>query len=186
MLFGSFQEANSGPDWTVALPEDDPDAFKHLLNIIHANFDSIPNSVSMEELSRVLIISNKYDMTKCFNVWGRQWYGPHAKQLNLDKGRFSDSQAATIQLNIHHMWLANDLGLQEELSTAMGKLAMVLHVDQEGNLTYPRGNGKDAPKKIMDDIPELVDDKCLGKSHFKRVPLPTWFPYFLAANLYIY
>lgn len=68
MLFGPFLEARpSDPStpWIVRLPDDDPAAFKIMLNAIHhTNLDKIPKEIDRILLSKIIMLADKYLMTE--------------------------------------------------------------------------------------------------------------------------
>lgn len=66
MLYGNFKEARPASltePWVVELPEDDAHSSEVLFNIIHSNFDRIPDALPLQKLFDILVVTDKYDMT---------------------------------------------------------------------------------------------------------------------------
>ncbi|KAH6853242.1 hypothetical protein B0I37DRAFT_440426 [Chaetomium sp. MPI-CAGE-AT-0009] len=66
MLYGPFREGFSqqtGDDWTVSLPEDDADALRVILSVLHSKFDTLPETASLDSdfVFRLVVLSDKYD-----------------------------------------------------------------------------------------------------------------------------
>ncbi|OIW22542.1 hypothetical protein CONLIGDRAFT_675071 [Coniochaeta ligniaria NRRL 30616] len=99
MLNGGFAESMpSHGEWVVKLPEDDPEAMIFLLNVVHGQFDDIPETLPEEKLYRLTILTDKYDMTKSLRPWASYWL----KRL-ANTERTVDTQA-------QRMWIAWELG----------------------------------------------------------------------------
>ncbi|KAK0726291.1 hypothetical protein B0T21DRAFT_336573 [Apiosordaria backusii] len=64
---------SSGLPWIVSLPHDSPRDMQTLLHITHASFDSVPPSPSTEELYRILVLANKYDLSRKLSPWVSRW-----------------------------------------------------------------------------------------------------------------
>ncbi|KAL1840022.1 hypothetical protein VTJ49DRAFT_893 [Mycothermus thermophilus] len=64
MLFGPWKEAKpAAGTWIVDLPEDDADRLRVLLDILHGNFDAVPEKIDdVLHLAKTLDIADKYDM----------------------------------------------------------------------------------------------------------------------------
>lgn len=78
MLFGGFAESkqNAKSDWTIALPEDNADAFTTLMHIVHANFAMVPAFISRDQLYEITILTDKYRMTEALRPWANAWVSP--------------------------------------------------------------------------------------------------------------
>ncbi|KAF5633628.1 hypothetical protein F25303_9057 [Fusarium sp. NRRL 25303] len=77
MLRGHFSDSKPANDlhrWEVKLPEDDPEAFVVLMDIVHANFDHAPLNLRPQELYNICVLTNKYDMTKTLRPMATAWY----------------------------------------------------------------------------------------------------------------
>lgn len=162
MLFGNFKEAKREGDWTVELPEDNHTALEPLLNIIHANFSRLPQYVKLKDLYNMMVITEKYDLKKCFADRGRLWYSKLPTATTLPPGR----SVERIRRVLRRMWIVNDLGLDKELRTVAQSLVMVLQTDKDGNLVFPRQTDEETLRNVEDESPELVDHRCLGESKF--------------------
>lgn len=78
MLFGGFAEGNRNTtsDWTIALPEDNAEAFTTLMHIVHANFNMVPVFVTRDQLYEITILTDKYSMTEVLRPWANAWVSP--------------------------------------------------------------------------------------------------------------
>ncbi|KAH6639137.1 hypothetical protein C7974DRAFT_373411 [Boeremia exigua] len=56
---GRFAEGCGGP---VRLPEDDPASFKLVMDIVHNNYNKIPQTITSSELASLLELVDKYDL----------------------------------------------------------------------------------------------------------------------------
>lgn len=74
MLFSSWAESKpaDGP-WVVVLPEDNPAAFKTILTIMHGAFELVPENMAAGTLSNLLVLVDKYDLTKFLRPWSKVW-----------------------------------------------------------------------------------------------------------------
>jgi hypothetical protein len=66
-------------NWVVELPDDDPVGIKVLLHIIHSNYELVPPIVNLQYLYKILVVSDKYDMTHLIRPWANAWFKPFAK-----------------------------------------------------------------------------------------------------------
>lgn len=65
MLKGNFAEARpSQGEWRVKLPEDNPEDFAIIMDMIHCQYDLTPQTPTLNELYNILVITNKYDMAR--------------------------------------------------------------------------------------------------------------------------
>lgn len=104
MLYGQFKEGkplDPSASWTVTLPDDDPEAIKIVLHIIHAQFKLVPTKVHGHLFYKLYILADKYLMTDILlpfaNLWytdnaaiNGEWYNPEHCGL-LDPPGFVDS-----------------------------------------------------------------------------------------------
>lgn len=74
MLFGQWAEAKpTSGQWIVALPDDDPFAFRPILAMVHGKFDIIPASMTLEQISDIVVITDKYGLTALLRPWAADW-----------------------------------------------------------------------------------------------------------------
>jgi hypothetical protein len=70
MLFGPWREAKPAHgDWVVQLPEDDPDAMRILLLIVHGTVAEVPEGPSLDELEDLVQVADKYDLLHILRPW---------------------------------------------------------------------------------------------------------------------
>ncbi|KAL8405018.1 hypothetical protein RB594_009776 [Gaeumannomyces avenae] len=74
MLNGPWTEKQpvSG-DWVVELPDDDPTSLRRVLTIIHGRFREVPDTIPLEDLHRLCICVDKYDITEYLRPWAKAW-----------------------------------------------------------------------------------------------------------------
>lgn len=77
MFFGPWRESKSvnaeSEEWIVEFPDDHVKPTEIVLNIIHGRFNRVPRSLSLDELYKLVILTNKYDLTEVLRPWCAQW-----------------------------------------------------------------------------------------------------------------
>lgn len=80
MLFGAYGEAQrgerakqTGEEWVVVLPEDDPTALLVLLGIAHSIFEHVPAAPDVNVVYQIMLLVNKYDMAGVVRPWATAW-----------------------------------------------------------------------------------------------------------------
>lgn len=73
MLFGPFRESHQTANWTVELPEDDPEALRIILHAIHGNFGNVPQDLALSKLYDLAMMADKYRMIGSLQPWGHYW-----------------------------------------------------------------------------------------------------------------
>ncbi len=74
MLFGSFAEAKpTHGDWTVHLPDDNPETLRLFLDLIHGAFANVPQTVSLAYLCGILIVADKFDLCHLLKPFINSW-----------------------------------------------------------------------------------------------------------------
>lgn len=73
MLFGPFTESDRAAEWTVKLPEDNPEALAVIFHAAHGNFGSIPRRLQVSELYDVTVMAEKYAMLGSLRPWAAAW-----------------------------------------------------------------------------------------------------------------
>ncbi|KAF5570767.1 hypothetical protein FPHYL_955 [Fusarium phyllophilum] len=127
MLRGSFSDskpANNLHRWEVRLPEDNPEAFVVLMDIVHANFDHAPLDLKPQELYNICVLTNKYDMTKTLRPMATAWY----QRLKSMCQRSKKMQAYS-----KNLFVAWELGCQGAVEEMLQDIAEKCHVDEFGS-----------------------------------------------------
>ncbi|OAL47474.1 hypothetical protein IQ07DRAFT_646412 [Pyrenochaeta sp. DS3sAY3a] len=87
-----------GPDWSegqrllkeapteIPLPEDDADAMRTVCHIIHHRNDLVPPHLSAEEVLRIAIEVDKYDLKVAFKYANVGWLKPRINAERVDMG----------------------------------------------------------------------------------------------------
>ncbi|KAK3400230.1 hypothetical protein B0T20DRAFT_180275 [Sordaria brevicollis] len=77
MLFGPWKESKpagaKSNEWIVEFPDDNVKAMEVVLNIMHGRFKQVPRCLSLDQLYKLLILTNKYDLTELLRPWCAQW-----------------------------------------------------------------------------------------------------------------
>ncbi|KAK3299850.1 uncharacterized protein B0H64DRAFT_369174 [Chaetomium fimeti] len=64
MFYGPFREGfpqQNSDEWTVSLPEDDPDGLRVILSALHGKFDAVPEGGSLDFIVNLAALADKYD-----------------------------------------------------------------------------------------------------------------------------
>ncbi|KAK1851174.1 nuclear pore protein-like protein [Colletotrichum chrysophilum] len=79
MLFNGFTESkpSDGAAWNVQRPDDDPSPIFLILSIIHGHFQHVTRTLREKQLYEVLVVTEKYDMTKILNPLASTWFAPY-------------------------------------------------------------------------------------------------------------
>jgi hypothetical protein len=77
MLQRKFNESNvlrATGSVEIPLPDDDPDAFLILLNIIHGHIRKVPLRVDLPTLTQLAILVDKYDVHEAVEMFSNIWF----------------------------------------------------------------------------------------------------------------
>ncbi|KAK2805673.1 hypothetical protein FQN51_009176 [Onygenales sp. PD_10] len=58
----------------IPLPDDDPDAFLILLNIIHGHMRKVPAQLDIQTFTQVAVLVDKYDLHECVVIFANFWF----------------------------------------------------------------------------------------------------------------
>ncbi|XXG95276.1 hypothetical protein Hte_001537 [Hypoxylon texense] len=135
LLYGNFAESlrptkDSGKEWIVRLPDDNPRPMRVLLNIIHSRFDQVPINVgfdnpptdgsrmTFDDLFLLTVLTDKYDLTRNLRPWVRNWLNDIGNgPLAID---FAGFRAADMD---RLFWIAWELGNEEFFIKAIEHVA---------------------------------------------------------------
>lgn len=136
MLYGPYAESKpvsqtSSPEWTVTLPDDNPDALSVLLYIVHGIFEKVPATVDRGQLFRITVLTDKYDMTHILRPWTRQWMQPFIQRSVGKKG------------DEFLLWIAYVLGDEELFLKVQKYIYNGFKLDKDGNMLCPFGRRLD-------------------------------------------
>ncbi|TPX18621.1 uncharacterized protein E0L32_002478 [Thyridium curvatum] len=119
MLMGNFREAarQHQDDWAVELPEEDPASFGLLMMIVHGRYDAVPDTLRLQDLYKITILTDKYDMTSSLRPWARKW---------CDTVRGSEDERL--------IWVGWELGDEAMFSKAAKWLYQSWSMGDDGNM----------------------------------------------------
>jgi hypothetical protein len=132
MLYGGFKETRPAVgDWIVRLPEEEPDAFAIILNVVHGRTDRVPrdftdggkdsNNRGATLLYNVARIADKYVMISLLRPWTDQWLEPFRPHRPENRGNRWSGELATAA------WLLGD------------EVVLAYQLDQAAITMYFRG-----------------------------------------------
>ncbi|KAI0135902.1 hypothetical protein F4814DRAFT_444706 [Daldinia grandis] len=118
MLYGDFSEGRSNQakdadDWIVNLPEDKPAAVAVLLSIVHARFDQIPKTLSVDELYDLTVLTHYYDATRTLGPWSNKWMAAVEKL---------ERESAELMPKI--LWISWELGWKNTFSASARRMVL--------------------------------------------------------------
>lgn len=148
MLSGNFLEAKPRDgDWQVKLPDDKPNPFAVLMDIIHGNYDRAPETPALKLFYEVTVLTNKYDMTRALRPVMNDWFiGPKwGKQVSLSFTRLS-----------HLLFISWEVGYAETFCWVANKVADLVAIDESGRLV-------DSKNRPLEQFAGLSDLDILGE-----------------------
>ncbi|KAI1323967.1 hypothetical protein F5Y16DRAFT_424500 [Xylariaceae sp. FL0255] len=77
--------------WAETDPEDDANAMKILLNIVHSKFARVPNYIALNDLYELAVLVEKYKMAEVLRPWAQKW--SHDLISNTAKDKSSNEKA---------------------------------------------------------------------------------------------
>ncbi|KAH8883234.1 hypothetical protein GQ53DRAFT_699818 [Thozetella sp. PMI_491] len=131
MFYGPFAEAKptgeaAAKDWVVQLPEDDPTALTIILDIIHGRFDDIPQTLEVDALLNLTILTDKYDLAHLLRPWAKGW---------LDFIRTHEGSSSNESL----LWIAWELGDVTMFRDAVWHILKSSRINRQGALINSDG-----------------------------------------------
>ncbi|KAF5495042.1 hypothetical protein CGCS363_v010131 [Colletotrichum siamense] len=125
MLFRGFAESKPADSaaWTIQLPDDDPSVILLVLSIIHGHFQLVTRELKEYQLHEVLVVTEKYDMTKILNPWASTWFAPYKERSLIN------SQNA-----FSLVWSSWELGHKDAFSRFARGIMLQQPINVEGEL----------------------------------------------------
>ncbi|KAH0438212.1 hypothetical protein CcaCcLH18_03479 [Colletotrichum camelliae] len=122
MLFSGFAESKPADGaWIVQLPDDLPSPMLIVLHIIHGHFEHIPQALEQHELYQLLVVTEKYDMTKILRPWASKWFDPYKKTTSVNG-------------NQSLLWISWELGHEEVFLRLAKDLMFKIRLGDENEL----------------------------------------------------
>ncbi|OTA99461.1 hypothetical protein M426DRAFT_269232 [Hypoxylon sp. CI-4A] len=161
LLYGEFmeskevQERKGISNWVVDLPDDDPESIKMLFHIFHLQFAWIPHKISLDDLYRLTVVTDKYLLTHMLHPWARYWtIAMHGSSpIDIQK----------------RLWISWELGDKAEFIKATKELVMGGMPPGENGVLEPPLIGERAQmevkQSILDGLKQLRDKLVNAKLH---------------------
>lgn len=130
MFYGPYKESKDrqmDTNWTVSLPEDDPEAFATIMHIVHGDFTKVPATVSRDQLYQITVLTDKYNMTDVLRPWADAWISPLCTRPPVCLG---DEVL---------IWIAWELGHKELFTKTVTFLMNRCSIDQFGHFRHADG-----------------------------------------------
>jgi hypothetical protein len=126
----------------ISLPDDDPDAFAILLNIIHGRTRQVPRDVDLDLLSRISTLVDKYQLHEVVEIMSDRWISLLVSNIPEE---FTDDLQAWLSIS----WVFEKPRIFREVTK-------IAERQSRGRVGEDR-----------DDIP--IPDRVLGKLFFLRI-----------------
>ncbi|KAI8286186.1 hypothetical protein K4K56_008956 [Colletotrichum sp. SAR 10_98] len=135
MLFNGFTESKpaDGAAWNIQLPDDDPSPIFLILSIIHGHFQHVTRTLREKQLYEVLVVTEKYDMTKILNPLASTW---RVAAIGLKEVAFLETPTPDYQFSV------------EELSKDIR--AMIIDLPEEHKECNPLPALRDETQQLLD------------------------------------
>lgn len=148
LLYGSFSESKkpeSGDQWTVHLPEDDPAPMETILSISHGAFQHVPIGalLSTNGLYQLTALSDKYDLTHLLRPFALGWISDPKR---TDFHGWTDTKEVA-QL----LWCAWELGDERVMEECIDQISSHCFLDDEEQLVSDINTAWD-PWIVFQDI----------------------------------
>ena len=135
LLYGSFAESEKpedGTQWTVHLPEDDPESMRVILSITHSCFDQIIPGIErlyLDEMYALTVLTDKYDLTRVLRPWARGW----TRRIWYSLHRRSEWVTASKGF-VQCLWVTWELGDQAGFELSLELIAHKSALSEDGKL----------------------------------------------------
>lgn len=118
MLNGPYAEASKSE---IALPDDDPKVLHILLLIVHLSFKKLPPTITLEELTTLAFMCDKYDTVALVRPFLSIWTEPWLKDGSyLNRG------------NEEWIWISYVFGYEEEFCARTKQLVREIWIRKDG------------------------------------------------------
>ncbi|QDS73123.1 hypothetical protein FKW77_001405 [Venturia effusa] len=151
MLTGPYAEATKTE---IALPDDDPKSLHILLLIAHLAFQKLPSKLTLEELTTLAFMCDKYDTVALVRPFLPMWTSPWLKNASYMKLG-----------NEEMIWISWVFGYKKEFSARTRQLAQQIAVDENGRLpvtVFKKG------RALEDLLPQGLSESCLETGSLHR------------------
>ncbi|KAI1348425.1 hypothetical protein F5Y01DRAFT_306746 [Xylaria sp. FL0043] len=125
-----------GVDWTVHLPDDDPQAMQTIINILYGHYPVTLSDehVTLGQLLHLTILADKYDLVQHFSEWSARWVQDMERYWL--GGRFIGKSTEDLESLLWIFWV---LGHEPLYTYMILQIAFHSELDAAGRLTDPAG-----------------------------------------------
>jgi hypothetical protein len=145
----------------ISRPEDDPEAMKIILSIVHGHYQNVPQTITCDQqgncnmwpaLYHVAVLVDKYDLARLLQPWVRNWMNMNSYYLmtSLFKHPMNGSRNAERLL-----WCAWEFGNTLLLTRVMGKMCRGLALRDDGTLIRDSTTNNGLENPVWCDVPEV-------------------------------
>jgi hypothetical protein len=147
MLYGPFRERLAqqpkSDEWTVSLPEDDPDALRVFLAVIHGSFDALPEKPPFNVIFPIAVLSDKYNTVASLKHFWKPWiYSSWRSAVEDELFRYPLRRRPAHQV-VRYLWLFYTLGWGKRFSSALCTVMHRTGLDGHGRPRVTAGDSKD-------------------------------------------
>lgn len=161
MLFGPFIESNQTEDWTVKLPEDDPEALRIIFHAVHGNFRNMPKDLTTSKLYDITVMADKYAMIDSLEPWKKSW----TSEMDIDPWQLEDKKE-TSYYDLKELLVLYHLGTSRQFSEALSVLVLKSKTNKNGQLLFKVTAGVDGedsgPQAAWDGV-GLLSGQIIGE-----------------------
>lgn len=157
MLFGPFRESQQTEDWTVELPEDDPEALRVIFNAAHGNFGRMPHHLTLSKFYNVTVMADKYAMLDLLQPWASAWIsGLEYPYLILSEVHLTSYQ------ELQKLVILYFLGTSRKFEEFFAPLVVKSRANANGFLLFDTDEEEPAPGGEWRDV-DLLPDSIISK-----------------------
>lgn len=132
MLFGPFLDAKRTADWTVELPEDDPEALKVIFTAVHGKIGKVPLELKLNTLFQIAVTADKYLMVDALRgPLTSPWTRP-----SRPGGWSKHDAGGTSYQDLQRLCVVSYFGTKEDLKHILITLICKTWTDPEGKLIF--------------------------------------------------
>lgn len=139
MLFGPFSESHQTENWTVELPEDDPEALRVIFHVVHGNLGNIPEKLTTPVLYDITVMADKYAMIGSLQPWGLNWTLPYLKSCEWNPEDKNETSYEDLQM----LLVMYHLGPPPQFDDVLDTVLLKSKTNSDGRIRFKMTPGVD-------------------------------------------